>query len=240
MPLLELVPSDFGDIRVTRDAQSGATAYYQNGCYHSQADRRGFSLCTYIHAMNEIIRQRRARNVLIVGCAGGTLATMLRRLKCRVTVVDIDPAAFVIARRHFHLPSDVRCVRRDGVAFLRAARKTYDAIVVDVFDTDNNVPRAFTHAGFFGLVRAAMTAGGTLIMNIITAHDGDRRADLIAKNAQAAGFEVGLFDWPEEEDRNTLLVSGPTRRLRLPSGHEPDDIAEELALMSWRRLHRRA
>ena len=227
MALLKQFNTDFGIIRVMRSKQDGGMAYYQNGCFHSQANRHGISVCAYVHVTQEIIRHARARNVLMIGCAGGTLATMLRRLHCKVTVVDINPMAFAIARRYFRLPAEVRCVRRDGIAYLRAAQQRYDAVVVDVFGSHNNVPRPFTTAPFFRSVTDILPPSGVMIMNVITANDKDRRADLIARKAEAAGMDVSLFDWPRQKDRNSLIVSGAPR-LILPSGYEPTWIKEDL------------
>lgn len=221
MALLKKYQTDYGTISITQSRHDGSLTYYQNGCYHSQSTRQGLSLCAYVHLIQEIIRQVRARRVLVIGCAGGTLATMLRRLHCRVTAVDINPLAFMIARKHFQLPDDVRCVRRDGITYLRNTPKKYDAVVVDVFGTANQVPRAFTTHRFFNMVHAALSAKGVMIMNVMTADDHDMRADTIAQNAQSQHMPITLFDWPRQKDRNTILVGGSIGHIRIPSGHEP-------------------
>lgn len=221
MAVVKQYKTDFGTIRVTRSKLDGSIAYYQNGTFHSQANKHGVSVCAYVHVIHEIIRQIHARNILIIGCAGGTLATMLRRLHCRVTAVDINPLAFAIARRHFQLPEDVRCVRRDGIAYLRTTRKHYDAVVVDVFGSDNNVPDIFTSESFFRRLAKVLSPIGVIIMNVITSDDQDLRADKIARNAQSSLGKVTLFDWPGEKDRNTVLVGHLPQRVHIPSGLEP-------------------
>jgi spermidine synthase len=239
MPLLKQFNTRFGVIRVTRSAD-GVMAYYQNGCFHSQSNKNGTSVCAYVHVINEIVRQSYARNVLIIGCAGGTLATMLRRLHCKVTVVDINYRAFVIARDYFKLPEDVRCVRRDGIAYLRTTRKHYDAIVVDVFGSNNAVPGLFRTEKFFQQVQNVLTPKGIMVMNVITANDKDNRADDIARNAQAAGIDVTLFDWPGEKDRNTILIGNILRRIHIPSGKEPAWIKPDLHGIIRRKPQKRA
>lgn len=234
MPLLEQFDTRFGIIRVTRSAD-GVMAYYQNGCFHSQSNKDGTSVCAYVHVINEIIRQSYARNVLIIGCAGGTLATMLRRLHCKVTVVDINYRAFAIARKYFKLPEDVRCIRRDGIAYLRTTRKDYDAIVVDVFGSNNDVPRLFTTEGFFRDVQKVLSTSGIMIMNVITANDRDRRADIIARNAEAVGMDMTMFDWPGQKDRNSILVGNMQHRIHIPSGKEPAWIKPDLRGIIRRR-----
>jgi SAM-dependent methyltransferase len=238
MPLLKQYDSDFGPIRVMRSARDGGIAYFQNGCFHSQANRDGISVCAYIHVLHEIIRQSHARNVLIIGCAGGTLATMLRHLNCHVTVVDINPLAFTIAREHFRLPADVRCIRRDGIAYLRTTKQRYDAVVIDVFGSDNTVPSVFTTVPFFRHVDHILSPAGVMIMNVITAGDEDMRVDHVALNAEAAGMDITLFDWPGHQDRNSLITGNVTRRVHIPSGREPSWIKADFDGIIRRRPRR--
>jgi spermidine synthase len=72
-----------------------------------------------------------ASDVLMIGCGGGSLATMLDRAGVHVTIVDINPSAFRIAHKYFGLPREVDCHVADGRNFLRADRHRYDAIVLD-------------------------------------------------------------------------------------------------------------
>ncbi len=220
MTLLKQINTPFGTIRITREAD-GTLCYYQNGCFHSQATRGGVSVCAYVHVITEIIRQKKSKNVLIIGCGGGTLATMISRLGARVTVVDINPVAFDIARDYFKMPKSVECVKHNGLTFVRKTPKRFDAIVIDVFDSDNNVPEGFTKKGFLAACRKILRRGGLLILNVITPNDKDRRADYIAAQMKGAAMAPTLYDWPGEKDRNTLVVGGSVARIKIPSGQEP-------------------
>src|SRR3954462_10814132 len=79
--------------------KTGTVKYVQKGGNQSEADRNGVSLSAYIHALYGLAVQTRARDVLMIGCGGGTLATMLTRAGKAVTAVDIVPPSFKIARR---------------------------------------------------------------------------------------------------------------------------------------------
>jgi spermidine synthase len=227
MSLLKHFKTPFGNIRITRSSD-GNLAYYQNGCFHSQTDKNGVSVCAYIHVIYELVLQSMARNVLIVGCGGGSLATMLRRMKCAVTVVDINDAAFTIARDYFKMPKDVTCITQDGITYLRTVEKPYDAVVIDVFNSNNTVPRCFTTQALFLSVKKALSPLGIMIMNVITKNDDDKRATRIARNAQKIGMPIRLFDWPEEIDRNTLILGGGMTEFTIPSGREPEDIEDDM------------
>ncbi len=235
MPILKKIKTPFGTIRITKTAD-GSVSYYQNGCFHSQADKNGVSVCAYIHVIYELVLQSHAQNVLIIGCAGGTLATMLRRMKCKVTVVDINETAFTIARDYFKLPKDVHCVTQDGVVYLRNVQTPYDAIVIDVFDSNNTVPTCFTTPALFQSVRQALSPTGVMVMNVITKEDSDKRAEKIARNAQKADMPIRLYDWPGETDRNTLILGGGVATYSIPSGREPEDVEEDMEGLTCRAL----
>lgn len=220
MPLLKQFKTPFGTVRITK-ARDGTLSYYQNGCFHSQANKRGVSVCAYVHVIHEIIRQKKSRNILIIGCGGGTTATMLSRLGADVTVVDINPAAFTIARDYFQMPARVHCVEKNGLTFVRKTKMRFDAVIFDVFGANNTVPHGFTTKGFFGAAINILRRGGILIMNTMTHNDADKRADVVAMNMQAAGMRVTMVDWPREKDRNTLIIGGSLRRVAIPSGKEP-------------------
>lgn len=227
MPLLKQFKTPFGTVRITK-ARDGTLAYYQNGCFHSQANKRGVSVCAYVHVIHEIIRQKKSRKILIIGCGGGTTATMLSRLGCDVTVVDINPAAFTIAREYFQMPARVNCIEKNGLTFVRTTKQKFDAVIFDVFGADNVVPKGFTTKGFFGAAIKILRPLGMLIMNTMTHDDKDVRADAVAMNMQAAGINVTMVDWPGEKDRNTLIIGGSLRRVAIPSGREPAWIRHDL------------
>src|SRR4051812_19497547 len=124
--------SALGRIELVR-RRSGALTYRQRGGNQTTVDANGLSLDTYIHVLYGLLIQTPARRILMIGCGGGTLATMLARAGRRVTIVDIDPVAFKLARKHFGLPRSVDCRIADGLAFLQRTRARFDAIVLDAF-----------------------------------------------------------------------------------------------------------
>ena len=64
------------------------------------------SLAAYVHAIYALLAQSQAQQILMIGCGGGTLGTMLAAAARQVTIVDINPertAVFFLAFAH-HLP----------------------------------------------------------------------------------------------------------------------------------------
>jgi spermidine synthase len=204
------------------------------------ADRFGVSLAEYIHALFGLVLQKRPRHVLMIGCAGGTLATMLSRAGVRVSLVDIDPLSFEIARRYFHLPPSVDCHARDGAAFLRRTADRYDAVILDAF-ADEIIPPHLLTAAFFRLVKARLKRGGLFLVNIVVKDDDDPTPDTIGHTMRKAWRNVRLLDADGFENRNAVAMGGAVRalkrpRLRMKPAHDGPALVKSLAQLSFRPL----
>jgi len=241
MILLEEMDTEFGTIKIVRSKDTDAITYYQNGCSHSEVDMEGISTCAYVHVMYSIIRQSMARRVLMIGCAGGTLATMLHNLGCEVTVADINPHAFILARRYFNMPKEITCVAEDGLSFLLNAPHRYDAIAIDAFTNSGDVSQQFTLPDFFRATRKVVGNEGIVVMNVIVSHDFDLLADRTALNMETAGMPAVLFDWSQGTDRNIIIAGGNNiESMRVNIDGNPPLIRHELQYIASRkrRQHR--
>jgi len=222
MILLEELDTEFGHIKIVRSRYDGAVTYYQDECFHSQVNADGESLFSYIHVMHSLIRQVAARRVLMIGCAGGTLATMLHRRGCEVTVLDVNPHAFKLAKKYFQLPKQVECIVEDGRKYLLNTRERFDAIAVDAFDNHGKIPKHLVQDDFFHIVRDALQPPSSIVvMNVILSHDLDTLAARVAFNMQTANLPPVIFDSKEQDHSNTIIVGGSTERLIVPYGKKP-------------------
>jgi len=239
MILLEELDTEFGNIRIVRSKSNGNCTYYQNGCSHSEADMEGISTCAYVHVMYSIIRQSQAQRVLMIGCAGGTLATMLYNLGCEVTVVDINPHAFTLARRYFNMPEEVTCITEDGWSYILNTPHRYDAIVVDAFGSDGNVAGQFILPDFFRTARDVLAYSGIVLMNVIVNHDFDMLADRIALNMELAEIPAVLFDWSRSTDRNIIVAGGRNSdHMLIDCDKKPPQIRHELQEITRRKARK--
>jgi SAM-dependent methyltransferase len=192
-------------------------AYWQDERHQSEADHRGVSLAAYIQAIHSFLRQGKSRNVLMIGCGGGTLATMLRADRVKVTIVDINPRSFEISQRYFHLPRDVECHVGDGRKFLRATARTFDAIVLDAYD-GNRIPAQMRTPAFFKLAKSRLhPRRGCLFVNIVMRNDRDRHLDRIAATMGKAFSRVRLLDAIGTIDRNAVAMAGAVEGLGRPA-----------------------
>ena len=149
-------------------------AYWQDDRHQSEADRNGISLAAYIHAIHGFVRQAASRTVLMIGCGGGTLATMLRADGVKVTIAEINERSFEISRRYFGMPDDIECHVADGATFLRRTKRKFDAIVLDAYDGDY-IPAQMRTPAFFRLVQSRLNARrGCFFVNVVMRNDRDR------------------------------------------------------------------
>lgn len=239
MDEIEVFETGQGVVSIYRDPATGAVLYGLAGWGQSTADTNGIALASYIHALYGLLSQAGARRVLMIGGAGGTLATLLARDRGRtVTVVDTDPLAFDLARRYFAMPDSVVRHVGDGAAFLAADAQTYDAIVLDAFIGDV-IPAHLRTPDVFAAMRARLAPGGVVLVNVHLKHDFDDYADTMAKTMKTAWPEVRVLDAMGQCPRNAIVMAGRVAALRPPKllvapNTNAGVMKTELALLAFR------
>lgn len=215
--LVEEIDSPYGAIEIGIDRRTGAVAYDQGDVLQSRADQRGISLAPYIHALFDIVRQSGAETVLLIGCGGGTLGTMLSGLGIDVTIVDIDPISFEIAHHYFGLPHSVTCHVADGAAFVRRTRMKFDAIVLDAYHEDR-IPAPLTHPAFLVSVQKHLTGPDAVFAaNVFVRNDKDDAASSLVSKLEALWpGQVRWLDRPGKKHRNAIVMAGGVTGLKKP------------------------
>jgi len=234
--------TEYGEITILRSRDTGSCIYSQGGSYQSEADSRGVSLATYVHAIHGLVAQCAAKSVVVIGCGGGTLATMQTYNGMSVSVVDVNPASIDLARRYFSLPTDVPFHLGDGKAFLDETEATFDAIVIDAFVGDV-IPAHFRSLDFFETVRRRLTPNGVVLFNVHVAHDLDPGADVVGAAMTLAGLPVRILDAPCVPNRNAIVLGGRVAgmerpRLMMAPEFSAGQIAEELDRLNFRPCRR--
>ena len=186
------------------------------------------------------LRQAKSKDVLMIGCGGGTLATMLHGQGVAVTIVDIHKLSFDIARDYFNLP-DVPCVVADGIAYLKKHRHRHDAIVLDAFG-EGGMPAKFMAPAFFRLAKSRLKPRGALfLMNVIVADDDDSTPDDLVRSIRRQWRGVRLLDTDGWVDRNAVIAAGAVTKLKKPRVLMPPrpggpKLVRELAILDWRPI----
>ncbi len=226
---------------IIRDRNNGKVSYWQNEYHQSAADSRGISTADYIHAMYFFLMQAQSRDVLMIGCGGGTLATMLHRSGVRVTVVDLHQMSFDIAHNYFNLPAGVTCHVADGIDYLKTHRHRHDALVLDAFG-EGGMPEAFKQPAFFKLAKSRlMERGGLFLMNVIVDNDEDRIPDNMVRDLRKQWRQVRLLDTDGWVDRNAVIAAGAVSKLKKPTVLMPPKpggakLEEQLDILDWRQI----
>ena len=153
---------------------------------------------------------RAPKRVLILGNAGGTIATGLRTLDpaVRVDAVDYDRQLAELGRDWFALGGErLRLRAGDARVELRRGRADYDAIIVDAY-RQPYIPFHLSTREFFRTVRERLAPGGVVIVNV--GHpEGDATLEkVLAATMRAAGFGHVVRDPAQQV--NTQLVGRTT------------------------------
>ena len=229
MKKVERRSSRFGPITIEEDVRTGAIAYVQGGYFQSQADRNGVSLLIYVQAIFGLMAQKRYQRVLMIGCAGGSLATMLSRSGARITAIDINPHAFALARRYFGLPDSVECRIADAVEFVSGSRRTFDAIVLDAFH-GGRMDTILLSKHFLSACRKRLAPGGAVFVNVHVRNDADDAADRMAAALRSEFRKVRILDRPRAKYRNAVVMAGAVGGLKKPElAMIPDTDAHRIA-----------
>src|ERR1700722_887784 len=238
MPTNRIIPAP--GHYIIQDSRTGKVSYWQKEYHQSAADAHGVSTADYIHAMYFFLMQAGVRDVLMIGCGGGTRATMLAHSQVDVTVVDLHKFSFDIARKYFHLPDAVTCHVADGIAYLKANRRRHDAIVLDAFG-EGGMPAAFMEPAFFKLAHSRLTPRNSLfLMNVIVEDDDDRTPDILVRAMRAQWGRGRLLDTDGWTDRNAVIAAGAVTNLNKhkvlmhpkPGGAK---LERQLGILDWRQ-----
>jgi spermidine synthase len=202
MKVLSVGEADGRSFRVLEDTKDGSRLYYEGGVLYTHVDRAGGNVLGYASAIAAELGA--PASLLLLGTAGGALATHFSRRGASVTAVDNWPTAFDIARRWFHLPADVVCVTADAVEFLRSTPGQWEAIAVDVFQ-DAEIPASLLASDIGSLLARALAPGGVIVWNVA---DGRMSASVqwIGAALRRAGLAPTLVSVIDADVGNTLIV----------------------------------
>ncbi len=139
------------------------------------------------------------RRVLVLGGGDGLAAREILKYSSveQVTIVDLDPTVFELARTHPALTRlndrslyspRVRTVARDAFVFLEETRRTYDLVVADLPDpNDVSLARLYSRT-FYGLVRSRLAPRGVFVAQATSPYFAREAFWTIRETIAAAGF----------------------------------------------------
>jgi spermidine synthase len=199
-----------GEIAVMEDRATGARTYREGGVSQSCVLAGGEAGVAYIRLMAALLAD--GAGALLLGCGGGALATMLHRRAQSVTVVEVNPLSFQLARTFFWMPGGIECVTADMRAFLRTGKRTFDSIGIDVGGPDFCYETVLDPATV-ARVRRALRTGGRITVNMSCESHDDPVPGRIAERFRAQGLEVWMFmeDTPNAIELNAVILASARR-----------------------------
>jgi hypothetical protein len=201
-----------GEIAILEDRSTGARHYREGGISQSCVLPGGDAGVGYIRLMADLLAD--GDSSLLLGCGGGALASMLHRGGGRVTVVEVNPLAFTLARTFFWMPGGIECITADMRAFVRRQKRTFDGIGIDVGGPDFCY-EAVLDPATVARVRRALRNGGRIAVNISCEAPDDPVPGRIAERFKAEGLEVWMFmeDAPGLRELNAVILASRRREM---------------------------
>jgi spermidine synthase len=177
--------------------------------YHSMWRRDSVLTGQYwdLFAMLPPLLGHPARDMLVIGNAGGTIARMYGSFYPAVSIdgVELDPAVTEAGRRFLGLDDNprLRVYTADGRPFLERSTKRYDLIVVDAY-RQPYVPFYLTTREFFDRARRHLRPGGILALNVAKVPGDDRLTRAVDTTLLAAFPQV--WRWPALRFNDMVLA----------------------------------
>jgi spermidine synthase len=131
-----------------------------------------------------------AKNLLVLGMGAGRSIEVTRAVAPEIDVnaVEIDPEVVRVAEEFFALPKNDPLLHvhiADARPWLASHEAKSDLVHVDLFQGGPYVPFYLTTVEFFRLVRARMTDGGLLIVNVFDAGRGQELLESMGATLKA-------------------------------------------------------
>jgi|WetSurMetagenome_2_1015567.scaffolds.fasta_scaffold02993_8 spermidine synthase len=186
----------------------------QSGMFLDRDDDLVFKYLKY-YRLADLINPNIQNALVIGGAAYSYPKDFLKNHKnANLDVVEIDSKMTELAEKYFHLSKDnphLHVFHQDARVFLNENKKKYDAIYVDAFNSSLSVPYQLTTREAVQNIYNSLDDGGAVIINLISAIDGDKGKFLRAEYAtyQSVFPQLHLFqvyNTDPDKPQNLILI----------------------------------
>ncbi len=207
--------SVFGNIKVVEIRFSDAQilpvkAYMQDGLFQNRTTLDNVSVSMYTYVLDRLAKVfvPQGKSALVLGLGAGIVPRDLKGRGLDVTIVDINPDAVKAATEHFGFKPEAFDMRlQDARTFVRKCKRSFDVVVVDLYQGDST-PDYLLTAEFFSDVRRCIRDGGAVVMNaLFDDYDDEPNRRLLATIASAFGQVVEFH--PREGNSFVVGTTGP-------------------------------
>jgi spermidine synthase len=178
------------------------------------------------------------RRLLVLGGGGFSFPkyALENYQNVRVDVVELDPGITTLAREQFGLRDHplLTIIEEDARTFLNRNKEKYEVILCDVFNSNYTIPFHLTTQEAARRIKASMTPDGVVLINLLSAIEGDRGRFFRALFATYAGIfpKVMAFAVDNPQDPSgwqNLIIAAFASEAGSPSPSSDGDIASMLA-----------
>lgn len=158
---------------------------------------------------------KNSKSILILGVAGGSvIKTLVNEIDFNgeITGVEIDPEIIYLANTYFKLNEipNLTIIIEDACKFVQKTNKTYDLIVIDIFQ-DNSMPQFLFETVFVENTKYLLNPGGYLLFNTMIHNKNDQERNKKYIN-HFNSDEFSTYSLPKVEVYNELFIIQKTKR----------------------------
>jgi len=150
------------------------------------------------------------KNTLMFGGAGYSYPKnfLANYPDARIDIVEIDPMITELAKKYFKLEENKRLTiyHEDGRVFLNRTKKKYDVIFGDAFSSHYSLPYQLTTKEAVQKKYNILNDNGIVILNIISAIDGEKGKFLRAEYATYKSLFPQVYLFPVTTQNNSKVV----------------------------------
>lgn len=155
---------------------------------------------------------------------------LLKYAEATIDVVEIDPAITELAKKYFRLKDDPRLAifHEDGRTYLNRTREKYDVIFGDAFSSQYSIPYQLTTREALQKQYDILNDRGIVILNIISAIEGDKGLFLRAEYATYKNIFPQVYLFPVNNPaagaamQNIILIALKSTEKPNLSSADPD------------------
>jgi spermidine synthase len=159
----------------------------------------------------------------------------------KMDVVEIDPGTTEVARKYFRLKDEknLAIYHQDARIYLNENKKKYDVIFVDAFNSAASIPFQLTTREAVRKEYDALSDGGVIMVNILSAIDGEKGKFARAEYATYKEIfpQVFLFLVKNINDasqpQNVMLVA--LKSEKIPDWKSPYKETDEFLSRVWKK-----
>jgi len=150
------------------------------------------------------------KKTLMIGGAGYSYPKdfLHKYPEATIDVVEIDPKVTELAKKYFRLEESSRLTiyHEDGRVFLNKTQEKYDVIFGDAFSSHYSLPYQLTTKEAVQKEYNILNDDGIVILNIISAIEGERGKFLRAEYATYKNFFPQVYLFPVADSGNSNIV----------------------------------